>query len=139
MGIGRASALAVATFPLTGCVLEQILIGQVYTIQAPPAGACPRLQWQFAGGPDRSIQGSLSSDGQQQDANPSGLLAADDGDGIGQDSGPCTYCLFAASSRRCRSCGLACAEQTTFDYSCPDNPGAWIACTASALARSARP
>jgi hypothetical protein len=71
-------ALALAATVLSGCTVEQILIGQVYTIGTPPAGACPSLQWRFVVNPQRSISGSLSRDGQQRIASLSGVLNADD-------------------------------------------------------------
>jgi len=71
-------ALALVTGGLPGCTLEQILIGQWYTISTPPAGACPGLAWRFVVNPQRSISGFLSGDGQQRIANLSGLLNADD-------------------------------------------------------------
>jgi hypothetical protein len=71
-------ALALGACFLPGCTLEQIQIGQLYTIYTPQAGACLRLAWRFVVNPQRSISGSLSSDGQQRIANLSGLLSADD-------------------------------------------------------------
>jgi hypothetical protein len=71
-------ALVLVACVLPGCTLEQILIGQWYTVYTPPAGACPRLAWRFVVNPQRSISGFLSDDGQQRIANLSGLLNADD-------------------------------------------------------------
>jgi hypothetical protein len=71
-------ALTLAACLLPGCTFEQIQMGQIYTIYTPQAGACPRLGWQFVVNAQRSIDGSLSRDGQQQIANLSGLLNADD-------------------------------------------------------------
>ena len=73
----RSIALALATCLLSGCTLEQILIGQEYTIETPQAGACPRLAWQFVVNAQRSIVGALSDD-RQLLANLSGQLNADD-------------------------------------------------------------
>jgi hypothetical protein len=70
-------ALALAAFLLPGCTLEQILIGQLYVIDTPPAGACPSLEWQFVVNPQRSIVGSLR-EGQKTIAKLSGVLNRDD-------------------------------------------------------------
>jgi hypothetical protein len=74
---GRLIAAALAACPLSGCTFEQILIGQWYTINTPPAGACPRLQWQFAVNPQRTVSGFLS-DPQHRIGNLSGQLNPDD-------------------------------------------------------------
>jgi hypothetical protein len=51
----------------------------LYTIDTPPVGACPLLEWRFFVNPQRSIIGSLSSgDSRQRIASLSGVLAADD-------------------------------------------------------------
>jgi hypothetical protein len=73
------AALALAAALLTGCTFEQILIGQVYIIDTPVAGACPELQWRFAVNPQRAIIGSISSKyGVRKFADLSGVLNADD-------------------------------------------------------------
>jgi hypothetical protein len=74
----QSIVVALATCLLSGCTLEQILLGQEYAIQTPQAGACPRLTWQFVVNAQRSIGGALSNDGQQLIANLSGQLNADD-------------------------------------------------------------
>jgi hypothetical protein len=75
----QASALAaLAASLLAGCTLEQILIGQWYSIGTPPAGACPSLVWRFVVDPQRAIGGFLSREGQQRVANLSGMLNVDD-------------------------------------------------------------
>jgi hypothetical protein len=71
-------ALALAACVLADCTPEQILIGQLYTIDTPRAGACPPLEWHFVVNPQRSISGFLAAGGQQRIANLSGLLNADD-------------------------------------------------------------
>jgi hypothetical protein len=71
-------ALALAGCLLLGCSLEQILIGQRYTIYTPQAGACPRLAWRFVVDAQRLISGSLLNARQQPIASLSGRLAADD-------------------------------------------------------------
>ncbi|HEY0185309.1 MAG TPA: hypothetical protein VGC09_21115 [Rhodopila sp.] len=85
MRTGRASLLAggVTAMLLSGCLLsactlEQILIGQWYSISTPNAGACPRLTWRFVVDARRSIAGFLSDDRQQRVANLSGVLNPDD-------------------------------------------------------------
>jgi hypothetical protein len=74
----RGMALVLAVSLLQGCTLEQILIGQWYTVYTPAAGACPALAWRFVVNPQRSIDGFLAGDGQQRIANLSGVLNADD-------------------------------------------------------------
>ena len=74
--------LASRTFALgillvSGCSVEQILIGQEYAIRTPQAGQCPQLEWRFVVNPQRQIIGSLSRDGGRS-AVLSGLLATDD-------------------------------------------------------------
>jgi hypothetical protein len=71
-------ALLLAASVLAGCSLEQVLIGQWYSIVTPPAGACPSLVWRFVVDPQRAISGFLSPDGLRRIANLSGTLAADD-------------------------------------------------------------
>jgi hypothetical protein len=71
-------ALVLIAGLLSGCTLEQILIGERYIIYTPPAGACPGLAWQFVVNAQRSIEGILSRDGQQPIATLSGVLNADD-------------------------------------------------------------
>jgi hypothetical protein len=70
--------IAVAACLLTGCNAEQILIGQIYNFDTPPAGACPHLEWRFVVNAQRSIIGSLSIGEQQRIADLSGTLGADD-------------------------------------------------------------
>jgi hypothetical protein len=57
-GVLTIGLLALACL-LPGCTTEQILIGQWYTIDTPPAGDCPQLTWKFVVDPQRSIGGSL--------------------------------------------------------------------------------
>ena len=59
-------------------MLEQLLIGQWYSVYTPAVGACPRLEWRFVVDPHRTINGFLAGDGQQRIANLSGLLNDDD-------------------------------------------------------------
>jgi hypothetical protein len=75
-------ALVLAASLLSGCTLEQILIGQWYIIATPPAGACPSLTWRFVVNPQRAISGSLAYGTQPPFANLSGQLNADDSFGI---------------------------------------------------------
>jgi len=70
--------LALAASLLAGCKLEQILIGQWYTLYTPPAGACPALTWQFAVNPQRAVIGFLAGEQQQRIATLSGVLNPDD-------------------------------------------------------------
>lgn len=71
-------ALVLAASLLMGCTFEQVLIGQLYTIETPQAGVCPRLGWRFVVDAQRAISGSLLSDGQQRIASLSGMLNPDD-------------------------------------------------------------
>jgi hypothetical protein len=73
-----AIALALAACLLPACTVEQLLIGQWYTIDTPQAGDCPRLEWKFVVNAQRSIGGFLSRNGQQPVANLSGTLNPDD-------------------------------------------------------------
>ena len=59
-------------------MIEQLLIGQWYSVYTPPVGGCPRLEWRFVVDPHRTINGFLAGDGQQRIANLSGLLNDDD-------------------------------------------------------------
>jgi hypothetical protein len=70
--------LAIAATLLPGCKLEQILIGQWYTLYTPPAGACPALTWQFEVNPQRAVTGFLAGERQQRIATLSGVLNPDD-------------------------------------------------------------
>jgi hypothetical protein len=74
---GRLITMVLAVCLLSGCTFEQILIGQWYTVNTPPAGACPSLQWQFAVNPQRMVYGFLS-DSQHRIGNLSGRLNPDD-------------------------------------------------------------
>jgi hypothetical protein len=85
MGMRRASgfttgvsAVVLAGWLLPGCTLEQLQIGQWYTIYTPPTEACPGLAWRFVVDAGRSIGGFLSHDGRQPIATLTGLLNADD-------------------------------------------------------------
>ncbi len=71
-------ALVLATGLLSGCTMEQILIGQWYTFYTQAVGACPLLEWTITVDPQRSIDGYLARDGHQRIASLSGVLAADD-------------------------------------------------------------
>ena len=70
--------LAITASLLSGCMIEQILIGQWYSVDTPSTGGCPRLEWRFVVNPQRSIDGYLVDHGQQQLATLSGLLNAND-------------------------------------------------------------
>jgi hypothetical protein len=61
-----------------GCTLEQILIGQSYTIYTPAASGCPSFAWQFVVDPPKSINGVLSLPGQRRIATLYGQLHEDD-------------------------------------------------------------
>jgi hypothetical protein len=82
MPTGQASVLTAGFIALAcllpSCTLEQILIGQLYTIRTPPTADCPELAWQFFVDPERNINGSLSRDTLQPVASLSGRLNPDD-------------------------------------------------------------
>jgi hypothetical protein len=71
-------ALALAASVAPGCTVEQVLIGQWYSIYTPQSAACPRLEWRFVVDPQRTISGFLAPDGQPRIASLSGLLNPDD-------------------------------------------------------------
>jgi hypothetical protein len=73
-----ATLLVLAGVLLPGCTLEQILIGQWYTVVTPPSAGCPRLEWQFVVDAQRSIEGFLFRDRQHRIATLSGRLGGDD-------------------------------------------------------------
>lgn len=73
-----ATAMIALACLLPGCALQQVMIGQWYTISTPQADACPRLVWQFVVDAQRSIEGSVSRHGQQPIASLSGVLNTDD-------------------------------------------------------------
>jgi hypothetical protein len=82
MRTGRVEVLVAGVIALAcllpGCTLEQILIGQWYTIDTPAAGACPPLEWQFVINPQRTISGSLLLGTNRPIASLSGQLNPDD-------------------------------------------------------------
>jgi hypothetical protein len=73
-GLRGMIVLALATSVLPGCKIEQILIGQWYSIVTTPVGACPSLDWQFAVNAQRAINGFLSGKGEQRIGTLSGVL-----------------------------------------------------------------
>ncbi|MFL5287584.1 MAG: hypothetical protein ACJ8AW_43065 [Rhodopila sp.] len=82
MRTGRVEVLVAGVIALAcllpGCTLEQILIGQWYTIDTPAAGACPPLEWQFVVDPQRTVSGSLLLGTNRPIASLSGQLNPDD-------------------------------------------------------------
>jgi hypothetical protein len=70
--------LAHTTLLLTGCNVEQIMIGQFYTIRTPQAGGCPALNWYFFVNAQHAFNGTLLDDRQQPIAGLSGVLNPDD-------------------------------------------------------------
>ena len=75
--VSNILALGLTVGLLSACTLDQILIGQVYTIVTPSTGACPALSWQFFVNAQRAINGILSS-GQQRIGILSGTLDQND-------------------------------------------------------------
>jgi hypothetical protein len=75
---GTIALLLGAGAALSGCTLDQILIGQLYVVETPPTGRCPALIWQFVINPQHSITGSLLNVNQQPIAALSGQLNAGD-------------------------------------------------------------
>ncbi|HEX3574491.1 MAG TPA: hypothetical protein VHU42_07825 [Rhodopila sp.] len=84
---GRLGTAGMVAFPLTallltgpllsGCTVEQVQLGEWYTLYTPPMGACPQLAWHFVADAQRQIGGYLTRDWQRI-ANLNGTLAADD-------------------------------------------------------------
>jgi hypothetical protein len=74
----RTPSIGIAAVLLAGCTVSQILIGQVYNVETPQAGACPALDWHFAVDAQRHIQGFLSPVAQAPTADLSGTLNQDD-------------------------------------------------------------
>lgn len=63
---------------IAGCSLEQLQIGEWYTIYTPSAGSCPGLRWAFFVDAQRKINGSVSLDAVRQVADLTGVLDPDD-------------------------------------------------------------
>lgn len=76
--VGRVTLLALTAASLSGCTVDQIMMGQWYYINTPPQGACPLLEWDFVVDPARTITGSLLLPGQRTIATLSGTLAKDE-------------------------------------------------------------
>jgi hypothetical protein len=77
----RVVALTVGTLALglvASCTLEQVLLGQWYTLQTIPQGTCPALEWHFVVDAHRSIGGYLDRDQFKQIGLLSGTLNPDD-------------------------------------------------------------
>jgi hypothetical protein len=74
----RLIVLASVAWLLAGCMIEQIMIGQRYTIRTPQAGPCPPLELVFVVEPGRKVSGSLSQVGRAGAVSLSGLLNPDD-------------------------------------------------------------
>ena len=66
-----------AMLVLSGCTLDPVLTGQVYTIETPAEGTCPRLDWHFVADAGRKVEGVLFTDTRQRIADLSGTLAGD--------------------------------------------------------------
>jgi len=117
----RLIAVTLAAWLLPACTVEQILVGQIYSISTPAAGDCPRLQWQFVVGPQRAISGVLSRDHQQGIATLSGVLDPDDsfrisvtdaaGNRVAQVTGQFTSGVSTISIHG-DAAGIACDNQT---------------------------
>ena len=67
-----------AAIVLASCTVQQIMIGQWYSIRTPQQAECPMLVWQFAVDAQRTISGSLARAEQPAFASLSGVLNADD-------------------------------------------------------------
>jgi hypothetical protein len=81
MTVRRTVALttgAVALAVTASCTLEQVLLGQWYTIHTFAQGTCPALDWHFVVDAHRSMGGYLDRDEYKQIATLSGTLNADD-------------------------------------------------------------
>jgi hypothetical protein len=81
MTFRRSVALAAAAAALAttaACSLEQVLLGQWYSLHTFAQGTCPALDWHFVVDAHRSIGGYLDRDQFTQIATLSGTLNADD-------------------------------------------------------------
>jgi hypothetical protein len=75
----RMTTLMLAACALTGCTLRQITVGQIYVIDTPAQGACPRLAWTFAQDPQHTITGHIEPyNHDERIANLSGHLNPDE-------------------------------------------------------------
>jgi hypothetical protein len=72
-------AAGVAVLTVTAaCSLEQVLLGQWYSIHTVAQGTCPALDWHFVVDAHRSIGGYLDRDQFRQIATLTGTLNPDD-------------------------------------------------------------
>jgi hypothetical protein len=76
--ITGAMALATAALLSPAGALEQVQLGQWYTIHTVPMGTCPALDWHYVVDAHRSIAGYLTRDRVDQIAVLAGTLNADD-------------------------------------------------------------
>lgn len=76
--VGHSAALAGLLIMLPSCHLEQVQIGQFYTIRTAAIGACPMLDWTFVVDAQRHIAGHVSDSNAAVIARLSGTLDADD-------------------------------------------------------------
>ncbi len=74
----RLSAAVTALGLLAACSLEQLQLGQWYTIGTPATGGCAPLRMRFYIGADRAIHGYLANAGQERIADLSGTIGSDD-------------------------------------------------------------
>jgi hypothetical protein len=79
--VSLAIALSVASTatPLT-CVnaIEQVTLGQWFSLHTNPSGTCPGLDWRVAIDADRQIAGYVAWDKMKHSAKLSGVLNGDD-------------------------------------------------------------
>ena len=76
--IARQAGVMAALALLPSCQLEQVQIGQYYTIRTAAAGTCPVLDWTFVVDAQRHIAGHVSDRSAAAVARLSGVLNADD-------------------------------------------------------------
>ncbi len=74
-----AWAIVASAAGLVGaCQLEQVMLGQWYTVRSAPQGTCPALDWHFVVDAQRSIGGYLDRDQFTKIGTLSGTLNPDD-------------------------------------------------------------
>ena len=73
----RLAGYGLLATTLSACHLEQVQFGQVILFSTPPAGVCPRLDWEFVVDAQRAFHGILTRD-LKPFAKISGTLNPDD-------------------------------------------------------------
>lgn len=61
-----------------GCAVEQVTLGEMFTVLADPSGACPALDILLVARADRSMEGTVYWDDRRQSSPITGVLHQDD-------------------------------------------------------------